>query len=174
LISAKVVVVDEHNDLAVVQPETAVGDAISLKDGRGLRAGEDVVALGYPYAGLLASEANVGRGAVTALAGVSDDTRFVQISAPLQPGNSGGPLLDMTGHLVGINTATLNALTIAKVTGSIPQNVNFAIKVSVARDFLDAKSINYESSDGGRTLSPEEVSELGRRSTLLVVCNGQN
>jgi S1-C subfamily serine protease len=169
---AKVVAVDERNDLAVIQPEAPIGEPIAFKDGKGLRPGEDIVALGYPYSGLLASEANVARGSVTALSGLLDDSRFVQISAPIQPGNSGGPLLDMNGRLVGIDTSTLNALLMVKSTGSVPQNVNFAIKASVARDFLDAKSINYDTLPPDHPLSPEEVSELGRKSTLLVVCNG--
>jgi S1-C subfamily serine protease len=174
LTAAKVVAVDERNDLAVIQPIALIGDPIAFKDGKGLRPGEDIVALGYPYSGLLASEANVARGSVTALSGLMDDSRFVQISAPIQPGNSGGPLLDMNGRLVGIDTSTLNALLMVKATGSVPQNVNFAIKASVARDFLDAKSINYDATPADHALSPEEVSELGRKSTLLVVCNGAN
>ena len=62
---------------------------------------------------------------MSALAGLSDDSRYLQISAPVQPGNSGGPLLDASGHLIGIVTAKLNAALIARFTGDIPQNVNF-------------------------------------------------
>ena len=70
-------------------------------------------------------------------------SRYLQISAPVQPGNSGGPLLDASGHLVGIVTAKLNAAWAARLTGDIPQNVNFALKAEVARTFLDSKGIAY-------------------------------
>jgi S1-C subfamily serine protease len=171
VVPAKIIAVDERNDLAVIQPDTIIGEPIIFREGKGLRPGEDIVALGYPYSGLLASEANVGRGSVTALSGLMDDSRFVQISAPIQPGNSGGPLLDMQGRLGGINTSTLNALLMVKATGSVPQNVNFSIKASVVRDFLDAKAITYEVIPSTHTMSPEEVSEIGRRSTVLIECN---
>jgi serine protease Do len=72
------------------------------------------------------------------------DSRYLQISAPIQPGNSGGPLLDASGHLVGIVTAGLDAVRMAKLVGDIPQNVNFALKAEVARTFLDSKRIGYQ------------------------------
>jgi hypothetical protein len=96
--------------------------------------------LGYPLSGLLATTANLSVGNVSALAGLDDDSRYVQISAPVQPGNSGGPLLDASGHLLGIVTAKLNAIRVARFTGDIPQNVNFALKVEVVRTFLDGSN----------------------------------
>jgi S1-C subfamily serine protease len=95
-----------------------------------------LVSLGYPLSGLLSSDANVSVGNVSALAGLRDDSRYLQISAPVQPGNSGGPLLDASGHLVGIVTAKLDAVRLARFTGDIPQNVNFALKTEVARTFF--------------------------------------
>jgi uncharacterized protein len=97
------------------------------------RQGDSVVALGYPLTGLLSSDVNVTTGVISALAGVRSDTRFLQLTAPVQPGNSGGPLLDMSGHLVGVVSAKLNAVAVA--TGDIPQNVNFALKGGVAKKF---------------------------------------
>src|SRR5262249_42514587 len=102
---------DEKNDLAAVRatsisiPATSVA---TFRDGA-VRAGDAVVALGYPLSGLLASTANLSVGNVSALAGLADDSRYLQISAPVQPGNSGGPLLDTNGHVIGIVTAKLNA-----------------------------------------------------------------
>src|SRR5262249_24660616 len=79
-------------------------------------------------------------GNVSALAGLRDDSRYLQISAPVQPGNSGGPLLDTSGHVIGIVTGELNAARVAKFTGDIPQNVNFGLKAEVAKTFLDSKA----------------------------------
>jgi S1-C subfamily serine protease len=80
---------------------------------------------------------------VSALAGLGDDTRFLQISAPVQPGNSGGPLFDASGHLIGIVTGKLDVMRLAPFLGDIPQNVNFALKAEVVRIFLDSKGIAY-------------------------------
>ena len=90
------------------------------------------------FLGFWPATTNLSVGNVSALAGLGDDSRYLQISAPVQPGNSGGPLLDASGHLVGIVTAKLDA-RVARFTGDVPQNVNFALKAEVARTFLDSK-----------------------------------
>ena len=126
--------------------------------------------MGYPYAGLLATSPQTTTGTITALAGIGDDSRFLQITAPIQPGNSGGPLFDSSGHVVGTIVSTLNALAVAKVTGSIPQNVNFAIKSGIVREFLDSKNIAYETATSSESKSPADVSELGAKSLVMIEC----
>jgi S1-C subfamily serine protease len=164
---------DESNDLAVVRvtgtdnPPTPIA---SFREGPALRAGDQIVVLGYPLSGVLATEANVSVGNVNALAGIADDSRYVQISAPVQPGNSGGPLLDASGHLVGIVTAKLDALRVARFTGDIPQNVNFALKTEVARAFLDSKGIAYQTARSDRQLSVADVGSIARPFTVRVEC----
>jgi len=93
--------------------------------------------IGFPFHGLLTSDFTVTTGIISSLAGLFNDTRFLQISAPVQPGNSGGPLLDTSGNIVGVVAEKLNALRVAKATGDIPENINFAIKTGALRDFLD-------------------------------------
>src|SRR5439155_2122625 len=118
---------DQRNDLAVIRTRITPSSVAAFRDGAPVRAGDTVVALGYPLSGLLASTANLSVGNVSALAGLGDDSRYLQISAPVQPGNSGGPLLDASGHLVGIVTAKLDAAIVARFTGDIYQNVIFAL-----------------------------------------------
>jgi hypothetical protein len=130
--------------------------------------------LGYPLPGLLASTANLTVGNVSALAGLGDDSRYLQISAPVQPGNSGGPLLDASGHLIGIVTAKLDALRAVRVTGDIPQNVNFALKAAVVRTFLDSKGIRYEIEQSEQQLSPADVGEIARPFTVQIECTGNS
>jgi len=129
-----------------------------------------VVAVGFPLHGLLASSANVATGTVSALAGIGDDIRYLQISAPVQPGNSGGPLLDMSGNVVGVVVAKLDALRVAEATGDIPQNVNFAIKDAVARSFLEAKGVEYETAASERELGAAEVGARAAAFMVLVEC----
>jgi hypothetical protein len=168
--TAVLVARDQKNDLAVVRIDTAPASITAFRDGTPIRAGDTVVALGYPLSGLLASSANLSVGNVSAVAGLGDDYRYFQISAPVQPGNSGGPLLDASGHLVGIVTAKLNAAHVARFTGDIPQNVNFAIKAEVARTFLDSKGIAYRTARSERQLSPADVGDIARPSTVHIRC----
>jgi S1-C subfamily serine protease len=168
---AEVTATDPVNDLALITlVETTGRRPATFRHGRGIRPGDGVVLMGFPLHGLLASEAGVTSGTVSALAGFRDDRRFVQITAPVQPGNSGGPLLDMSGNVVGVVVAKLDALKVAEVTGDIPQNVNFAINASVARIFLDAQSVDYETAASEEVLSVSQVAERARRSTVLVEC----
>ena len=83
------------------------GSAATFRDGQNIRPGDGVVVVGYPLRGLLASNANVTTGTISALAGVRDDSRRLQLTAPVQPGDSGGPLLDLSGNVVGVIVATL-------------------------------------------------------------------
>ena len=117
---------DKENDLALLK-STKSNSQFAIFSGGPVRVGQPVMAVGYPLRGLLASGANVTTGNVSALAGPSDDTRLLQITAPVQPGNSGGPLLDQSGNVIGVVVSKLDTLKIARATGDIPQNVNFAI-----------------------------------------------
>jgi tetratricopeptide (TPR) repeat protein len=171
--TAALVVRDERNDLAVVlltETNNLPTSVASFREGAPLRPGDSVVALGYPLSWLLATDANVSVGNVSALAGVADDPRYFQISAPVQRGNSGGPLLDASGHLVGIVTSKLDALRMARFTGDIPQNVNFALKAEVARTFLDSKGITYNVVGSDKQLSPADVGDIARPFTVHIEC----
>jgi S1-C subfamily serine protease len=166
---------DQRNDLAVIRADStktnkAPASFALFREGAPIRAGDVVVALGYPLSGLLATTANLTVGNVSALAGLGDDSRYMQISAAVQPGNSGGPLLDASGHLVGIVTSKLNAANVARVTGDIPQNVNFALKAEVARTFLDSKDISYQTDRSNRQLSPADVGDMARPFTVYIEC----
>ena len=144
--------------------------ALRFRDGKGVRPADAIVALGFPYAGLLSTTVQVATGSVAALAGIRDDTRFLQLSAPVQPGNSGGPLLDLSGHVVGVVSGRPNKLLIAEATGTLPENVNFAIKNSITREFLDANRISYETALSNEKLDPADVGETATKSVVLVEC----
>lgn len=130
-----------------------------------------MVVVGFPLHGLLASEANVTTGTVSALAGIRNDTRFLQITAPVQPGNSGGPLFDQSSQIVGVVVSKLNALTIAKATGDIPQNINFAINGAVVKSFLDSQSVEYETGASTKKLESAEIGAAAKKFTFLVECS---
>lgn len=167
--AARVVAIDQKNDLALLA--TSVFPVIWASWRPTIELGEDIVAFGFPLSGVLASEGNVVTGNVTALAGMRDDSRYLQISAPVQPGNSGGPLLDRNGNVVGVVVAKLDALKFASSTGDIPQNVNFAIKASVAELFLDSHGIKPpDPSQAGETLSTPVIAKLAQDLAAQVIC----
>jgi S1-C subfamily serine protease len=166
---ATVAATDRQNDFAVLKSRTSSEAVAVFRDGR-LRAGESVTVVGFPLSNVLGSGASVTGGNVSALAGPSNDARLIQITAPVQSGNSGGPLLDVGGNVVGIVVSKLDALKIAKITGEITQNVNFALKGALLQAFLDSNGIEYKTSSSGRKLSSTEVAERGQRFTVLVEC----
>ena len=168
---AEIAATDEDDDLALLRLAGVRGASIArFRRGRGIRSGEDVVGLGFPLRGLLANQANVTVGIVSATAGLQDDARFLQISAPVQPANSGGPLFDRSGNVVGIIVAKLDALQVAELTGDIPQNVNFAIKAGVARTFLAGNGVEVETAPSAERLDAADIAELGRAVTVAVEC----
>ena len=118
----------------------------------------------------MTSEGNVTTGNVSALAGLRDDVRYLQITTPVQPGNSGGPLLDDRGLIVGVVTSKLDAIKVAEIVGDIPQNVNFAINDVIARSFLEASGVLYESSQSARPITAAEVGAMAKKFTVRVEC----
>ncbi len=163
--------VDTQRDFALLAVPGNPGPALSFRGEPAVRRGEAVVTYGFPLAGLLSSGPTLTTGEVSALSGLSDNQRVFQVSAPVQPGNSGGPLLDRQGNVVGVVVAKLNAAHVAARNGDIPQNVNFAIKGSEAVDFLrraGAGPIVAESNGAER--NAVAVGEHAHPSTVMIRC----
>ena len=167
---AEILARDSKNDLAVLKIAGAPGKTATFRTGADIRPGDGVVVVGFPLTGLLAEDANVTTGGVSALAGFRNDPRYLQISAPVQPGNSGGPLLDLSGNVVGVVSAELDAARMASTGGIVPQNVNFAIKLLVLRQFLDANHVPYRGAASNLHLEAADVGEAAKGFTALVEC----
>jgi S1-C subfamily serine protease len=169
-ITLRLVSGDETNDLALLQGAgPSFKDVATIRE-KAIHPGDAVTAIGYPYHGMLTSDFTVTNGIVSSLSGVLNDTRFLQISAAVQPGNSGGPLLDSDGNVVGIVAAKLNALKFARATGNIPENINFAIKTGMLRDFLDNSVVAYQTSAAKSDLKTADIAHNARAYTLLISC----
>ncbi len=126
--TALVVAQDPANDLAILKVDGAGFEALPVANSRTAKAGTHVVTMGFPLPDLQGQEPKITEGIVNSTTGLRGDPRAFQISVSLQPGNSGGPLVDMNGNVVGVVTSKLNAVKVFKETGDIPQNVNYAIK----------------------------------------------
>ncbi len=158
---------DARSDLALLGVDLP-GPSVSLRTQRAA-VGEPVAVAGYPLRGLL-SGFNMTTGNLSSLSGLGGDTRYLQITAPVQPGNSGGPMLDSAGNLMGVVVSKLDAIRLAKITGDMAQNVNFAINVNVLRAFLDANSVDYDTANSDKPLLSTAIAEKARGFTVLVEC----
>lgn len=163
--------VDRRLDLALLTVPGLALPPLAFRSTPAIRRGEGVVAYGFPLSGLLSSDAKLTRGEVNGLNGLRDDATQMQISAEVQPGNSGGPLLDMQGHVVGVVVAKLNAQAVARQTGDIAQNVNFAIKGNEALGFLRALNVAPVLAESrGAERSAPDVGDVAQASTVFVRC----
>lgn len=171
---ARVIEISAYNDLAILKIDGAQMTTVVFRSGNLPKLGESIVVFGFPLNGVLSDQGNLTVGNITALSGLRSDPNVFQISAPVQPGNSGGPVLDSRGRLIGVVVSKLDALVVAGLTDDIPQNVNFAIKSTVLENFLQSRSVQYQV---GKQEDPElpitELAESAKRASLFVECNDQ-
>ena len=167
---ATVLRVSASDDLAILKTGARPSAVATFRQGSPPRLGEAVVVFGFPLTGALASAGNLTTGNITALAGLRDDSRKYQVSAPVQPGNSGGAVLDMNGDVVGVVESKLNAVAVAAAIGDIPQNVNFAVKGTVALNFMAAAGVRPQTGAGRRLRDVADVAALAQGFTVQVQC----
>lgn len=161
--AAQVVGRDPINDLALLRSSLKPQALPALRTG--VRLGETIAVYGFPLLSVLPTSGNFTTGNITATAGLLDDSRMLQISAPIQPGNSGGPLVDAYGNVVGIVRAQLKP--------GLAQNVNFAIRASVGIMFLERYSVSTPTADtkSSEALSPVDLAERAQQIAVVVMCN---
>jgi S1-C subfamily serine protease len=132
--------VDAANDLAllkaVIIPQG--GAALPIAASLTVNLGNTVATVGFPNIGLQGFSPKLAKGEIASLSGSQDDPRYFQISVPVQPGNSGGALVDEHGNVIGIVSAKLNAQAALAASGQLPENVNYAVKSSFLLSFLES------------------------------------
>ena len=133
---AKKVRDDTHNDLSLLKVDGSF-PAIAFSPKRSAQMGQEVFTIGFPNPGLQGVNAKFTKGTISSLTGFQDDLRLYQVSVPVQPGNSGGALMDGNGNILGVIIAMLDAKTAFAISGSLPQNVNYAVKSIYAQAMLD-------------------------------------
>jgi S1-C subfamily serine protease len=137
-VKAVVVAKDLKNDIAILKLENAspfAATPIKLGDSSSARMGEKIFTIGYPASKIMGEKPKYSEGVINAVTGAMDDPTFFQVSVPIQPGNSGGPLFNERGEVIGITTASLSPLA-SDAMGAMPQNVNYAIKSSFVKNLL--------------------------------------
>lgn len=167
---ARIMARDKTNDLALLQPIGGLRTGAAQFSRRAVKLGEFVYALGFPLSTFVANGLNFTGGSVSSLSGIDGDSRQLQMSAPIQPGNSGGPVVNTSAQLVGITVSHLNEFAALEKSGSLPQNMNYAIRSDIAASFLRANGIEPMESEATAKLAPEEIAAAGREFTFQVKC----
>lgn len=157
-------------DLAVVHAEGLPSVSAIFSQVAEPMRGERVVAAGYPLQNILSRQVNITSGIVSATAGPGENRTMMQITVPLQPGNSGGPVLDAYGLVSGVSVAKLSHLATLQRAGTIPENVNFAVKGAVARSFLHAHDIPFRTAPPEREATNIRIGDEAQRYTLFIEC----
>jgi len=155
----QIVAMDKVNDLAILKAEVQ-SRPLPLADRFIFRRGEEVLTLGYPSPGLQGVNQKATFGRINATTGFSDDIRLVQVDVPVQPGNSGGPLLNGKGEVVGV----INARLIGDY-----QNVSYAVKADYLRPLLAHASVSPASPSLSSFSSPTEIVERSESSVVMVL-----
>jgi S1-C subfamily serine protease len=157
-------------DLALLKVDATPPNVAIFRSGPPPKAGDTVFAFGFPLPDILSSEGNISTGILSAIAGVNNNVQLVQISAPVQPGNSGGPLLDSDGHIIGVVVAKLDSLAIARLTGDMPQNINFAVHWAEVKAFLDEEKVEYLSAPSTGQVKASLIADRAKQFSVRIEC----
>ncbi|WP_443749729.1 S1C family serine protease [Asticcacaulis solisilvae] len=168
--SAAVVATDPANDIALLRVERPLAYRMSLADDGSLHTGDKVFTIGFPVPELLGPEPKYSEGVVSALSGIQGAANVMQMTTPVQPGNSGGPVVDASGHIVGVVDAEAEAGAFYRGVGTLPQNINWAVKSAYVRPLLQQYAGSAAPAKAGKeALSPIELTK--RAACFLTVTN---
>ncbi len=168
VLPAEIVRTDPERDLALLKVAGGPYKALPIAGETTVSLGESAFTIGFPNVEVQGLEPKYTDGKVSSLSGLHDDPSQYQISVPVQPGNSGGPLMARNGHAIGVVLAQLNELRVLVVSGSLPQNVNYAIKASVVREFLK----NFPQLNLGKAIpasTPEDAVKATEQAVAMVL-----
>jgi S1-C subfamily serine protease len=141
---------------------------LRVADSKAARVGERVFTVGFPTPGLLGGEAKFTEGVISSMSGPGNEASLMQITVPVQGGNSGGALVNEAGEVVGVVIATASARAFLGKTGNLPQNVNWAIKVSYLLPLLDTSP--------SQPRAPERAIAIERaiRASCMIIAEVEN
>lgn len=167
---AELLASDPVNDIAIIKIE-GKSKPIPLSGHSTLTTSDEVLALGYPLNTRQVQEQKMTFGRITSLSGVKGEERMMQIDVPLQPGNSGGPLLNKKGVAIGVIVTNNEEILLSRAGGSLPPNINLAVKIDyilpVLREALKGYVVTPD--DYMSVMAMEQVVALRQPSIMLVI-----
>lgn len=170
---AAVITKDPINDLALLKVSNKPAARVTplpLANLQNSKDGDTVYTVGFPLSGLLGNKAKLSEGIINSITGIQDDVRMLQISIPIQPGNSGGPLLNARGQVVGVVTASVNPYVSFLLTGTFPQNINFAMKINYVNNLLDTlpEKAHLPAKKAAGSLTPAQIMALAKEAVVQI------
>jgi S1-C subfamily serine protease len=159
---------DRQNDLALLKVSHKPSHVFPLS-GDSPYPLQDIVVAGFPFGDRVSSSLKFTKGIVSSLSGIGNNYSEIQIDAALQPGNSGGPIIDEYGNIIAVAVAKLDMKKILKDYGVIPENTNFGIKTSAVRNLLQGNAVSTKPPNTG-ILSKQELSRTATDGTVFLSC----
>jgi S1-C subfamily serine protease len=169
-VKASLLASDPQRDIALLQADKNYSTVARVRTDTAPKLGESIIVVGYPLVGVLGTKPTVGFGHVSSTTGIRNNPAQMQISVPVQRGNSGGPVFDQAGNIIGMVVSKLDALKIARRMGDLPQNVNFAIRGEVLSDFLQKNNVEFTASEDTTRLENTDIASQGAAVTVRVRC----
>jgi serine protease Do len=161
---------DPRRDLAVLRAETPSDSWLRLQvDGRP-RLGQTVAAVGFPFYGLAGRDIVLTTGNISSILDAESAADRIMISAPVQPGNSGGPLLSAGGEVVGMVAARADDAFFLEATGTMPQDMNFAVRLAALRGFLEGAGVDLPGNGAEALPITEGLAEEAQAAIRPVLC----
>ncbi len=159
---------DRSNDLSLMKVDTKPDDVfpVAINDANLL---DDIFVAGFPFGKTVSSSVKVTKGVVSALTGIANNYSNIQIDAALQPGNSGGPIINKEGNVVGVAVAKLDYKIILKNYDTIPEGTNFGIKSSTVQQFIKANNVK-SMQPNKREMSTKDIGAKIQKATVYLDC----
>ena len=159
---------DRVNDLSLMKSKVNPKDyfSVSTTDASLL---DEIYVAGYPFGKAISSSVKVTKGVVSALTGLGNNYSNIQIDAALQPGNSGGPIINKKGNVVGVAVAKLDYKAVIEDFGAIPEGTNFGIKSSTVQQFIKANNVSSKTG-GYREMSTQDIGTKIQKATVYLDC----
>jgi S1-C subfamily serine protease len=159
---AKPLKLSRTTDIAILKTDVTTSAHLYLADMTRVKQRQRVFTLGYPVSGVLGEEVKYTEGVISSLSGLQGEDSLMQITVPVQPGNSGGPLVNEAGEVVCIITSSAAISAFFRLTGTLPQNVNWAVKGNYILSLLNDKP-KVENRD-----QPPDIVEMVKSAVVLI------
>ena len=159
---------DRQNDLALLKVSQQPSHVFPISS-EGPYPLQDIVVAGFPFGDRVSSSLKFTKGIVSSLSGIGNNYSEIQIDAAIQPGNSGGPIMDEYGNIIAVAVAKLDMKKILKDYGVIPENTNFGIKASAVKNLLEGNAVSFKKPNT-EVLPKQELSRVATDGTVFLSC----
>ncbi len=167
---AEVVAKDNNSDFAILKAQGTKFSSLNIATSSEVKTGDKVFTVGFPNIDVQGTEAKYTEGSISSLSGINNNFRYFQISVPVQSGNSGGPLMDSNGNVIGVIVSKLSDIQMLLYKGTIPQNVNYAVKSSFVLPYLESIPGIKASGKTDKAVDKQTAIQKSKNATVLILC----